>query len=95
MTPANPVKPTGSALLRERGNAIYLIPIRDAVAVLIPSGSRRIPEEIRTGDVVNSVLGASDTGTLFLSQVSARAIEAVCLLMAVSLDLETLMQSIP
>jgi hypothetical protein len=34
-------------------------------------------------------------GEVFLSHVSARAIEAVCFLMINSLDLETLMQTIP
>jgi cell shape-determining protein MreC len=55
-----------------------------------------MPEEIRTGDeVVNSDLGAAQPRDVFLSHVSARAIEAVCLLMVDSLDLETLMQIIP
>jgi hypothetical protein len=38
---------------------------------------------------------ASQAGEVFLSHVSARAIEAVCLLMVDSLDLEMLMQTIP
>jgi len=47
---------------------------------------------MRTGDMVaNSDLGAE----AFRSHVSARAIEAVCLLMVDSFDLETLMQVIP
>jgi hypothetical protein len=51
---------------------------------------------MRTGDmVVNSKLGAAQPRDVFLSQVSARAIEAVCLLMVDSLDLETLMKMIP
>lgn len=37
-------------------------------------------------------LGASQPGEVFLSHVSASAIEAVCLLMVDSLDLETLMK---
>jgi hypothetical protein len=37
----------------------------------------------------------SPPGEVFLSHVSARAIEAVCFLMINSLDLETLMQTIP
>lgn len=51
---------------------------------------------MRTGDVVvNSELVTARSGKVFLSHVSARAIEAVCLLMVDSLDLETLMQNIP
>lgn len=47
---------------------------------------------MRAGDVtMNSDLGAAQAGEVFLSQVNARAIEAVCLLMANPLDLETLM----
>ena len=45
--------------------------------------------------VVDSELGAAQPRDVFLSHVSARAIEAVCLLMADSLDLETLMKMIP
>src|ERR1700693_2693705 len=40
-------------------------------------------------------LGASGAGEVLLSHVSARAVEAVCLLMIDSLDLETLMKVIP
>jgi hypothetical protein len=47
---------------------------------------------MRTGDmVVNADLGTTQTYDVFFSHVSARAIEAVCLLMVDSLDLETLM----
>ena len=60
--------------------------------VLAPSRLLREAEEMRTGDMVaNSDLGAE----AFRSHVSARAIEAVCLLMVDSFDLETLMQVIP
>jgi hypothetical protein len=45
--------------------------------------------------VVNSDPGAAQAADVFLSHVSARAIEAVCLLMVDSLDLETLMEIIP
>jgi hypothetical protein len=38
---------------------------------------------------------ASQAGEVLLSHDSARAIEAVCLLMVDSLNLETLMQTIP
>jgi hypothetical protein len=38
---------------------------------------------------------ASQAGEVLLSHVSARAIEAVCLLMINSLDLETLMEVVP
>lgn len=44
---------------------------------------------------MNSGLGAAQAAEVFLSHVSARAIEAVCFLMTDSLDLETLMQIIP
>jgi hypothetical protein len=37
----------------------------------------------------------SQPGEVFLNHVSARAIEAVCFLMINSLDLETLIQTIP
>jgi hypothetical protein len=40
-------------------------------------------------------LSASEPEEVFLSHVSASAIEAVCLLMIDSLDLETLMKVIP
>jgi hypothetical protein len=42
--------------------------------------------------MVDTDLGSAEPGEVFLSHVSARAIEAVCLLMVDSLDLETLMQ---
>jgi hypothetical protein len=41
--------------------------------------------------VANSDPCAVEAGSVFLSHVSARAIEAVCLRMVDSLDLETLM----
>ena len=41
---------------------------------------------------VNADLDATEPGDVFLSHVSASAIEAVCLLMIDSLDLETLMK---
>jgi hypothetical protein len=48
---------------------------------------------VRSGDVpVNADPGAAQAGEVLLSHVSARAIEAVCLLMLNSLDRETLMQ---
>jgi hypothetical protein len=53
-------------------------------------------EEIRACDmVVDADRCASQPGEVFLSHVSASAIEAVCLLMIDSLDLETLMKVIP
>jgi hypothetical protein len=53
-------------------------------------------EEIRACDMgVDADLGAPHPGEVFLSHVSASAIEAVCLLMIDSLDLETLMKVIP
>jgi hypothetical protein len=44
---------------------------------------------------VDADLRASQPGAVFLSHVSASAIEVVCLLMIDSLDLETLMKVIP
>ena len=55
-----------------------------------------MPDEMRTEDVVvKSALGAALPRDVFLSHVSARAIEAVCLLMLDSFDLETLMSVVP
>jgi hypothetical protein len=45
--------------------------------------------------MMDADFGTSHAGDVFLNHVSARAIEAVCLLMVDSLDLETLMQVIP
>jgi hypothetical protein len=50
---------------------------------------------MRTGAMVNSDLGKAQAVDVFLSHVSARAIEAVCLLIISSLDFEALMSSIP
>jgi hypothetical protein len=51
-----------------------------------------VTDEIRIGDVmVTSDSGMAQSIEVLRSQVSARAIEAVCLLMLDSLDLETLM----
>jgi len=56
----------------------------------------RVAEEVRTRDVVvDADFGATEPGEVFLSHVSASAIEAVCLLMVDSFDLETLMKVIP
>jgi hypothetical protein len=51
--------------------------------------------EIGRDVVVDADLGAAQAGEVFLSHVSASAIEAVCLLMIGSLDLKTLMKVIP
>jgi hypothetical protein len=52
--------------------------------------------KVRAGDVAaNADLDAAEPGDVFLSHVSASAIEAVCLLMVDSLDLETLMKVVP
>ncbi|UGA47375.1 hypothetical protein HU230_0015585 [Bradyrhizobium quebecense] len=78
------------------GNPVHLTPVRDPAVVLTPGGPRRGSGEIRTGDVaVSSGPGPSQAGKVFFSHVNARAIEAVCLLMVDSLDLETLMSVIP
>jgi hypothetical protein len=50
---------------------------------------------VRARDVVDADLGAAEPGDVFLSHVSASAIEAVCLLMVDSLDLVTLMKVCP
>jgi len=56
----------------------------------------RVAEKVGARDVVvNADLGATEPREVFLSHVSASAIEAVCLLMIDSLDLETLMTVIP
>jgi hypothetical protein len=56
----------------------------------------RVLEKVRPGDAaVNADLGTPEPEEVFLSQLSASAIEAVCLLMIDSLDLETLMKVIP
>ena len=53
-------------------------------------------EEVRARDVVvDADFSAMEPEDVFLSHVSASAIEAVCLLMIDSLDLETLMKIIP
>jgi hypothetical protein len=53
----------------------------------------RITAKIFARDVVvNADLDSTEPGDVFLSHVSASAIEAVCLLIADSLDLETLMK---
>ena len=44
---------------------------------------------------LNADLGAPQSAETLLSQISARAIEAVCLLTVASLDLETLMCVVP
>ena len=56
----------------------------------------RITAKVCARDVVvDADLDATEPGDVFLSHVSAIAIEAVCLLMIISLDLETLMKVIP
>jgi len=56
----------------------------------------RVAEKVRARDVAaNADLGATEPGEVFLNHVNASAIEAVCLLMIDSLDLETLMKVVP
>jgi hypothetical protein len=50
---------------------------------------------VRGRDAVDADLDAAEPADVFLSHVSASAIEAVCLLMVVSLGLETLMKFCP
>jgi len=53
----------------------------------------RLAEAVRARDkVADAGFGATEPKDVFRSHVSASAIEAVCLLMADSLDLETLMR---
>jgi len=70
-----------------------MISMSIAVSKPLSAGARAVPRQVRTGDmVVNADLGtAQSEEEVFLSHVSARAIEAVCLLAVVALDLETLM----
>jgi hypothetical protein len=64
--------------------------------VLAPRRFLRVAEKVRARDVVvDADFGATEPGEVFLSHVSASAIEAVCLLMIDSLDLETLMKAFP
>jgi hypothetical protein len=82
--------------LGECGNTTHLIPVGDPPVGLTPWGLLRVPEEIRTDDVVvNADPGAAEPREVFFSHVSARAIEAICLLMVNSLDLETLIWVVP
>jgi hypothetical protein len=75
---------------------VHLIAVGYLAVVLTPRGLLCVPEEIGSSDMmVDSDLGAAKPGEVFLSHVSARAIEAVCLLTVDSFDLETLMQIIP
>ena len=58
-------------------------------------GFLEVIEWIRTGDIaLNSGFGTAQTD-VFFNHASARAIEAVCLLMVDSLDLETLTVVLP
>jgi hypothetical protein len=71
-------------------------PLRDAAVIFPPGILLRVAEDIRPRDVMmDADLSASEPGEVFLSHVSASAIEAVCLLMIDSLDLETLMAVVP
>jgi hypothetical protein len=90
-----PTREASTALQRQRGNHVHPIPVRDTPVVLTTRGLLCFLEAIRTGEVVNAGLGAAQSADVVRSHVSARAIEAVCLLMVDSLDLETLMQVIP
>ena len=75
-----------------RRYAAHLIGVRDAAVIFPPGILLCVAEDIRPRDVMmDADLSASEPGEVFLSHVSASAIEAVCLLMIDSLDLETLM----
>jgi hypothetical protein len=74
----------------------HLIAVAYAADIFTPRLFLHLAEEVRARDgMVDAVFGATEPGEVFLSHVSASAIEAVCLLMADSLDLETLMKVIP
>ena len=94
---ANPAKPSLLPCFNAQcRNAVHLGAIRDATVVFPPSWLLTVPEEIRCREmVVDADFSAPQSGDVFLSHVRASAIEAVCLLMIDSLDLETLMQIIP
>ena len=56
----------------------------------------RVPQAMRVGVMwAKADRGAPQTGETFLSQISVRAIAAVCRLMVASFDLETLMCVVP
>ena len=77
----------------QRSKPGYLITIGGAAIILPPWTLLRVPETACARDVVvNADLDAAEPEEVFLSHVSASAIEAVCLLMVDSLDLETLMK---
>jgi len=85
-----------AALQRQRRYVAHLIAVRDAAVSFPPGTLLRVAEDIRPRDVMmDADLSASEPGEVFLSHVSASAIEAVCLLMIDSLDLETLMAVVP
>jgi hypothetical protein len=68
-------------------------PITIGGAIIIFPPLLRITAKVCARDVVvDADLDATEPGDVFLSHVSAIAIEAVCLLMIDSLDLETLMK---
>ena len=74
----------------------HLISVSDSAISRAPRRLRRVPLAMRAGARLgNGDRGAPQTGEIFLSQISARAIEAVCLLMVASLDFETLMSVVP
>jgi hypothetical protein len=80
----------------ESSHPVYRSPIRDAAVVLTPRGFLCVLEKIISSEVVAGAdFGAAQSEEVFLSHVSARAIEAVCFLMVDPFDLETLMQVVP
>jgi hypothetical protein len=84
---------TNEVYWRQRCNAVHPISIRDATVVFSPRRLLRVAKEVRACDVmVDADFGASEAWEVLLSHVSASAIEAVCLLMIDSLDLEAIMQ---
>jgi hypothetical protein len=64
----------------QRCDAVHLMSIQYLAIVLARRGLLSVAEETRTGDVVgNADLGVTQASVVFLSHISARAIEAVCL----------------
>jgi hypothetical protein len=84
----------GEITLLSRFNAsaaVQLIYCRIPCGSLTPWGLLSAPDQVRTGNVTTNADLGSAQAEVFLSHVSARAIEAVCLPMVDSFDLETLM----
>jgi hypothetical protein len=90
--PKTPRQLLFAAFQGQRGNPVHLIPVENPSVILTPCGLLCVAKQIRSRDVMTDAdFGSSQAGEVLLSHVSARAIEAVCLLMVDSFGLETLM----